>query len=65
MLRSCFDYHTTTSKRPDSLKLDVVKAFFDKKEKKSPFSEAAFTAHIQKMVNDNKVRLDADTLYND
>lgn len=66
LLKDCFDKHTKVvcgGAGAESLKIDVVKAYFDKKEKKSPFSEEEFMAHIQKMENDNKLMLSGDDLY--
>ena len=41
MLRDCFDRHTRVATEPDEeegkLKIDVVKAYFAKKEKNIPF----------------------------
>ena len=69
LLRDCFDKHTKVAPvcggagAMESLKIDVVKAYFAKKEKKTPFSEEEFMAHIQKMENDDKLMLSGDDLY--
>ena len=69
MLTECFDSHRSSwlDAEPDEeegvLKLEEVKAYFAKKERKSPFSEAEFMAHVQKMVDENKLFLSGDTLY--
>ena len=47
----------------ESLELHVVRAFFAKAEKKSPFSEAEIDACIEKMSNDNKLMRSEDTIY--
>ena len=49
--------------RAESLGIHVVRAFFAKAEKKSPFSEAEIDACIEKMSNDNKLMRSEDTIY--
>merc|ERR1719225_1248855 len=45
------------------LELHVLRAFFDKHEKKSPFSDAEIDACIEKMSDDNKLMRSEDTIY--
>ena len=59
LLLRCIDERN----RAESLDLHVVRAFFAKAEKKSPFSEAEIDACIEKMSNDNKLMRSEDTIY--
>merc|ERR1712013_352113 len=45
------------------LELHVLRAFFDKHEKKTPFSDAEIDACIEKMSGDNKLMRSEDTIY--
>jgi len=45
------------------LELHVLRAFFDKHEKKTPFSDAEIDACIEKMSDDNKLMRSEDTIY--
>jgi len=45
------------------LELHVLRAFFDKHEKKAPFSDAEIDACIEKMSGDNKLMRSEDTIY--
>jgi len=45
------------------LELHVLRAFFDKHEKKAPFSDAEIDACIEKMSDDNKLMRSEDTIY--
>jgi len=47
----------------ESLELHVVRAFFAKAEKKSPFSDAEIDACIEKMSDDNKLMRSEDTIF--
>ena len=47
----------------ESLELHVVRAFFAKTEKNSPFSEAEIDACIEKMSDDNKLMRSEDTIF--
>ena len=44
------------------LKLKLVKANFDEKEKQKPFSDAEFEARIDKMVNKRKLERDGNKI---
>jgi len=47
----------------ESLELHVVRSFFAKAEKKSPFSDAEIDACIEKMSDDNKLMRSEDTIF--
>ena len=59
LLRRCID----EKNRAESLELHVVRAFFAKAEKNSPFSEAEIDACIEKMSDDNKLMRSEDTIF--
>merc|ERR1711874_524398 len=47
----------------ESLELHVVRAFFAKTKRKSPFSDAEIDACIEKMSDDNKLMRSEDTIF--
>merc|ERR1712106_1191792 len=47
----------------ESLEMDVIRTFFAKSEKKSPFSKDEIDACIEKMSDDNKVMRSEDTVF--
>jgi len=47
----------------ESLEVHVIRAFFAKVEKTSPFSNAEIDACIEKMADDNKLMRSEDTVF--